>query len=222
MHKNSIRGLALQLRKDGYTYTHIAKQTGLSKSTLSGWLTDVPYTPNKETVLSLGRARAASTERKAQIRQEELKDIKTKAVREVGELSDRDLFMFGLGLYMGEGAKTQDIVRIANSDPAVIKCMVAWFEVLGVSREQFSARVYLYPDSDEKKSLQFWSETTSIPMGQFQKTYIDRRIDKKAKKNGKLPFGTFHLGVKALGRKEYGTLFSRRILALMEVVRENT
>ena len=151
-----------------------------------------------------------------------MKEIKRKATCEVGDLSDRDLFRFGLGLYMGEGAKTHDIVRIANADPAIIKCMVAWFKSLGVKKSQFSARVHLYPDSNVSKSLQFWSEVCALPISQFQKTSIDKRIDKKKKKDGKLPFGTLHLGVRAGGRKEFGVLFSRRILALLEVVRENT
>lgn len=82
--------------------------------------------------------------------------------------------------------------------------------------------MYLYPDSNVSKSLKFWSEVSGLPSGQFQKTYIDRRTDKKKKKEGKLPFGTFHLGVRAGGRKEFGVLFSRRILALLQVVREKT
>ena len=220
MHKATIRELATRLRKEGYPYTHISKQTGLSKSTLSGWLTDIPYTPNSETVASLGKARAAATKRKAQIRQEEMNAVRASALQEIGDLNSRDFFMFGLGLYMGEGAKTHDIVRVANADPAVIRCMVAWFKTLGVKESQFSARVHLYPDSDVFKSLQFWSEISGLSTSQFQKTSIDKRTNKKSKKEGKLPFGTFHLGVRAGGRKEFGVLFSRRILALMEVIRE--
>ena len=220
MHKSSVRELAVRLRKEGFPYTYISKQTGLSKSTLSGWLTDIPYTPNSETIASLGKARAAATERKAQIRQEELKEIKVRAAQEIGGLSSRDQLMFGLGLYMGEGAKTQDIVRMVNADPLVISCTIAWFRLLGVKDTQLSARVFLYPDSDIEKSLQFWSETTSIPRVQFQKTYIDQRTDKKQKKNRKLPHGTFHLSVRAHGRKEFGVILSRRILALLGAVSE--
>ncbi len=220
MHKNSIRELALQLRKDGYTYTYIAKQTGLSKSTLSGWLTDIPYTPNADTVVSLGRARAAATERKAELRQAEMEEIRKGAVSEIGVFSSRDLLMFGLGLYLGEGNKTHGIVRVANADPNVIKSMIAWFKVLGVMNEQFSVRIHLYPDSDQEQSLRFWSKTISIPEAQFQRPSVDRRTDKKQKKEGKLPHGTLHLSVRSRGRKEFGVLFARKIQALTEVVRD--
>lgn len=126
MHTVSIREQAVRLRKEGYPYTYISKQTGLSKSTLSGWLTDVPYTPNNETIEALGKARAASTRKKSALRQAEMRQVRISAAKEIGHVSKRDLFMFGLGLYMGEGNKTHDIVRIANADPAVMRSMIAW------------------------------------------------------------------------------------------------
>lgn len=218
MHKRSTRELAIALRKSGYSYQYISDKTGISKSTLSGWLTDIPYTANTETVAVQGKARAAAGERKAVIRQTEMHNIRTNAETEIGELSQRDLYMLGLGLYVGEGTKTHNIIRVANSDPRVMQCMVAWFLGLGVRKSQFTARLYLYPDSNEAESLQFWSKTINIPQSQFQKTYIDRRMGKRAKKEGKLPYGTLHLGVRSDGRKEYGVLFFRRIQSLSEIV----
>lgn len=221
MHKESMRQEAIRLRYAGYSYPYISKKVGLSKSTLSGWLTEIPYKPNAETIATLGKARAASTEKKALLKQEQILNIRKEAVREIGKFTDRDLFMLGLGLYLGEGAKTHDIVRVVNADPTVIKCMVAWFLALGVKESQFSVRLHLYPDSDPEQSLLFWSKTISIPRSQFQKPYIDQRTDKKVKKHNKLPYGTLHLGVRSDGRKEYGVLFSRRILALVEGVLKN-
>ena len=221
MHKISSRNLAIELRLSGYSYPYISEKVGISKSTLSGWLANIPYTPNRETIATLGKARAAAGARKAAIKQEGMREIRDEVMREVGVFTDRDLYMLGLGIYMGEGTKTHNIIRVANADPNIIKCVVAWFLKLGVRRSQFSARIYLYPDSDTARSLQFWSRTTSIPESQFQKTYIDSRTNKKAKKYGKLPYGTLHLGVRSDGRKEYGVLFFRKIQALTEVVLKN-
>lgn len=218
MHKESIRDQALKLRKDGFSYSYISKKTGLSKSTLSDWLTDVLYSPNTEMIEILGNARAASTKRKAQIRQEEMKQIRREAVGEIGTLTKRDVLIFGLGLYMGEGNKTNSLVSVANSDPRVMKAVVAWLSSLGVRKAQLSARIFLYPDSNIEESLNFWSKATSIPLEQFHRSYIDQRIDKKLKKKGKLPFGTLHIRVRSEGRKEYGVLFSRKIQALNEAI----
>lgn len=218
MHQLSLREKALVLRKNGFSYTYISSQTGLSKGTLSGWLTDVPYTPNKETVASFGKARAAASARRAQLRQDSIREIRKVAETDVGKISKRDLFMFGLALYLGEGCKSNGQVRMVNSDPRIIQTIIAWFKMLGVKSGQFKLRVHLYPDNNVRQCLQFWSRTTSIPLSQFQQTHIDTRTDKKEKKRRKLPFGTVQLLVQSKGRKEYGVLFFRKIQLWNEVL----
>ena len=126
MHPISLREQVFALRKNGFSYTYISSKTGLSKGTLSGWLTDVPYTPNKETVASFGKARAATSARRAQLRQDSIREIRKIAESDIGKISRRDLFMFGLALYLGEGCKSNSQVRMVNSDPRIIQAMVVW------------------------------------------------------------------------------------------------
>lgn len=216
MHHASSRQHAFRLRRDGYSYSYIASQTGLSKSTLSDWLADVPYHPNEHTRLAIGRARAASGEKKTQIKQQSLLKARQEAENDINTLSKRDLFMFGIGLYLGEGSKTANVVRVVNSEVDVIRLAIAWFMSLGVLKNQFGVTLHLYPDSNVKKCLQFWSEATTIPLGQFAKPQIDRRRNKKSNKAGKLPYGTAHLSVKSGGRKEFGVFFSRKILGWVD------
>ena len=218
MHPVSLKEQVFALRKNGFSYTYISSKTGLSKGTLSGWLTDVPYTPNKETVTSFGKARAAASARRAQLRQDSIREIRKIAESDIDKISRRDLFMFGLALYLGEGCKSNSQVRMVNSDPRIIQTTITWFKMLGVKRDQFKLRVHLYPDSNVKQCLQFWSQTTSIPLSQFQQTHIDTRTDKKEKKRRKLPFGTVQLLVQSKGRREYGVLFFRKIQLWNEVV----
>jgi len=216
VHQTPVKRRAFRLRRTGYSYSYIASKTGLSKSTLSDWLAEVPYRPNEHTLLTIGKARAASGERKTQIKQRSLVRARQEAESEVGVLSQRDLFMFGLGLYLGEGSKTADVVRVVNSDPDVIRSAIAWFKSLGVVKKQFTITIHLYPDSNVKECLQFWSGATTIPLDQFSKPQIDRRRNKKTYKAGKLPYGTAHLGVRSGGRKEFGVFFSRKILGWMD------
>lgn len=213
MHSLSTRDMALELRRDGFAYSYISEKTGLSKSTLSEWLSGVSYTPNRQTIERVGKAIAASNAQKVRIRLEETEKVRQAAFLDIGKVSKRDLFMFGLGLYLGEGAKTYDITRIVNSDPKVIHLAMEWFYNLGVMREQFLLTLHLYPDSDVERSLQFWSHTTTIPRSQFGKTQIDRRVNKRKNRAGKLPYGTAHLTVRSLGRKEFGVVLARKIQA---------
>lgn len=213
MHNPSTRDLALMLRREGFAYSYISERTGISKSTLSDWLSRISYIPNEETVERVGKAIAASNARKTQIKQEETERVRQAAFLDIGEVNTRDLFMFGLGLYLGEGSKTHDITRVVNSDPDVIQLAMEWFYSLGISREQFLLTIHLYPDSDLEESLQFWSRTTTIPRSQFGKVQIDRRINKKKNRAGKLPHGTAHLTVRSMGRKEFGVVLARKIQA---------
>lgn len=215
-HSVNVREKAVMLRTAGYSYSYISLRTGLSKSTLSGWLGKIPYTPNIETTLIIGKALAASIQRNSEKRKESYLLAQKEAQKEIGILSQRDLFMFGLGLYVGEGSKTHDITRIANSDPQVIKFAVAWLATLGVPKKNLYIRLHLYPDSDVEKSTKFWMRHTGFVKGQFFKHQIDWRKDKKAYKLGKLPHGTAHLGVRGLGEKRYGVFLSRKILACIE------
>lgn len=210
---------AINLRKEGYSYKYISGVLKVSKSTLSDWLADIPYTPNEETIKRIGAARAASGESKSKIKQASILKAALEARRELGKMSRRDLFMLGLGLYIGEGSKTAEITRFVNSDPAAVSLMVRWFtEALSLPKKNLRVRIHLYPDCDERRSLQYWSKITTIPISQFQKSSFDRRTDKKALKSGKLLHGTAHLSLNSLGEKKFGVFLFRKIAAWSELV----
>lgn len=215
-HPVSVKEQVVALRSAGYSYSYISGQVGLSKSTLSDWLGKIPYTPNEETIATIGKALAASGAKIAKKKQETFLIAQKEAEEEIGDVSQRDLFMFGLGLYLGEGNKSHEMVRLVNSDPRVIRFAIAWFEFFDITRKNFAVTLHLYPDSDIEKSTEFWMKHTKIPRNQFLKPQIDWRKDKKIYKIGKLPFGTAHLGVRCLGEKKFGTFFFRKILAYID------
>src|SRR3989344_3919955 len=100
MHSVSMKQKAIDLRQYGHSYTYIASHTGLSKSTLSGWLAEIPYIPNEETRKRIGKARAASREKKSALKRLSILEAKNQAKKEIREITARDLFFFGLGLYL--------------------------------------------------------------------------------------------------------------------------
>lgn len=213
---------AIELRKKGHSYNHISGALKVSKSTLSDWLAEIPYTPNKETIKRIGLARAASGESKTKIRQASIVEATKEAKRELGTLSRRDIFVLGLALYIGEGSKTAEIIGFVNADPSVINFMIRWFtEAIGLPKANLRIRLHLYPDCDERRSLQYWSKITTIPISQFQKSSFDRRTDKKAVKSGKLLHGTAHLRLKSFGEKRFGVFLFRKIAAWSGLVLGN-
>ena len=62
MRSQSIHQKAIYYRKKGYSYNMISQKLGLAKSTLSNWLKEIPFSPNKEVIARIGRARAKSAE----------------------------------------------------------------------------------------------------------------------------------------------------------------
>jgi len=213
----STKDKAIKLRRKGYSYGYISQKLGLSKSTLSDWLKEIPFTPNKEVLNRVKVAQLKSAEFKQQQRIKEIVEMRGIALEEIGRLSKRDLLLLGIGLYWGEGAKSNENVRIINSDPILIKLMIKWFkDICGLRTENFYVFIHLYPDSDIDEAIDYWSKMTLIPKKQFGKIQLDKRTNKTLRNNRKLPYGTFHLQIRSYGNKEFGRRLHRRIIGWIE------
>ncbi len=214
MYFPEIKQKAIKLRNEGYSYNYIVKHVPVSKSTLSEWLRDVEFTPNTHTLETIGKAHLASGVYKRNLKIKSLEKAALQAKHDIGNISDRDVMMLGLGIYIGEGGKSFDITKITNSDPKIIKFSIKWFmKSFGISMKQFKIRLHIYPDNNEKECIEYWSKYTGVPTTQFFKTSIDRRTNKKISNTRKLPFGTAHMTVQGLGNKEFGSYLHRRIMA---------
>jgi hypothetical protein len=211
---------AIQLREAGYSYSYIVTKLGVSKSTLTLWLRGIPYVANRHTIRTIGKARARSGEQKAKAKKDSFVTAQRQAESDIGKMTARDIFILGVGLYIGEGSKTADIVRIVNSDPRIIRYAVRWFEVIGVPVTHLVARIHGYPDTKVPSARTYWSQVSGIPVTHFQLESIDRRVNKKATRNGTCPHGTLHISVRAYGKKELGVALSRKIGAWMDQVLE--
>lgn len=217
----TLKEKAIAYRKQGYSYNMILGKMNilLSKSTLSNWLHEIPYKPNKTVIKRIGLARLRSALYKHNQKISEIEKIKIIAKKEIGELGRRDLWMLGLGLYLGEGSKLYERVRLINSDPQIIKIAIKWFrDMCGLENKNIIPCIHLYPDIDIKEALYYWSKITNIPIDQFGKTQIDSRKNKSEKKKRKLPYGTLHLQIRSNGRKEFGKNLHRRIMGWIEQV----
>ncbi|HUX36158.1 MAG TPA: hypothetical protein VMV71_03965 [Candidatus Paceibacterota bacterium] len=197
----------------------IGEKIGVSKSTLSNWLGKIPFKPNKEVVKKVGMAKLKSALYKHRLKFENIAKMKMEADIDIGKLSKRDIFMLGIGVYLGEGSKSQEEIRVVNSDPAILKLAVKWLREFGkIDINHIRVAIHGYPDHNINELLSFWSETLNIPPQQFIKTNIDIRKNKLESKKRKLPYGTAHLyvrgggtlpsGVKGLHRKIMGWIES--------------
>ncbi len=215
----SIKQKAIEYRKQGYSYNLISQKLDIAKSTLSHWLREIPFNPNREVIERVRDARLKSAKFKNGQRLDNIIAMRLEAIKELGNITKRDLWMMGIGLYLGEGSKAYEYIRIANSDPQVIKISMKWFrEICGLKNNNFRLNLHLYPDSNIKKSINYWSLITGLSKNQFGKIQIDRRINKSKNKKKLLPNGTLHIIVKSNGNKKLGVSLHRKIMGWIEAV----
>ena len=105
------------------------------------------------------------------------------------------------------------IIEFVDSSSSLIVFMVRWFEeILEVPRENIRLRLYLYPNDNIQKNMQFWSDTTGLPLRQFLECQVDSRRGRK-QGSGTLSHGTVHLTINALGDDRLGSYLARKIAA---------
>ncbi|MFJ5840934.1 hypothetical protein ACIQGO_30030 [Streptomyces shenzhenensis] len=186
--KDDLRERARELRLQGWTYDQIEAELGCSRSSVSLWVRDLPkpepkYTPEEQRALmqeGLARRRAAEREKR--------EETKVAALREVRELTDRELFMAGVALYWAEGSKSKPYDRreravFVNSDPGVIQTYLAWLDLLGVDRERLSFRLLIHESADVEGAQRYWADIADVDASVFAKPTLKRHNPKTVRKN---------------------------------------
>ena len=145
----------------------IALELGVSKGSVSLWTRDVPFDPKprrlpgKRGPNSLERAKAA-----------EIAAMALEGRARIGRLDDRDLLIAGTALYAGEGAKTDGRVKLANSDPRMIRLHCDWLRrFFDIDERRLRVHLYLHDGLDLEAAMTFWSALAAIPPTQFSRPY---------------------------------------------------
>lgn len=191
---------ARTLRKKGYSINQIIKETGFSKASVSIWVRDIVLTIiQRKKISEKGRSIASIEKRRLNRLFNENKKrqlIINKAKKDFTHISLKELKLIGIILYLGEGGKTgRGMVRLANSDPDVIKIMMRFFrEICKVPENKFRGHIHTFTHVNIEKTETYWSKISGIPCSQFFKTYTKPSSISLQKRNT-LPFGTFDIYV---------------------------
>ena len=211
------RERARVLRSQGKSYSEIKQALGISKSTLSGWLQDMPLSTDQIRQLrDLNPRRIekfrATMEKKRQVR---LQEVARRTKKELGTISKRELLVGGLYLYWGEGLKAaRGRIGIANTDPAVLQTFIEWLRLLDISKEKMAVKLHLYTDMNIDVETKYWSSLLSIPQKQFRKPYIKAsKLSGLTYKNG-YGHGTCNVLVESMPMWEYITMAIQHLRGL--------
>ncbi|TXL86846.1 hypothetical protein [Streptomyces sp. IB2014 016-6] len=186
--KDDLRAKARELRLQGLTYDQIELELGCSKSSISLWVRDLPK-PEPRYTNEERRARMnAGLARLRAAQDVDRHETKRLAREEVGKLSDRELFLIGVGLYWAEGTKDKSYSRrealyFINSDPNMIKTYLRWLELLGVTRERMRLRVSIHESADVPAAEAFWADLVGVNVSAFQKATLKKHNPTTKRKN---------------------------------------
>lgn len=202
------------LRAEGKSYSEIKQVLNVSKGTLSVWLNDMPLSLEQIRLLRDLNPRRIENFRKTMRYKRELRLQKaSKQVKQdVGNLTQRDIFIGGLYLYWGEGMKSKrGTVGIANTDPGVIMAFLNWMKYMRVPIEKIHVRLHLYSDMNIKRETSYWVAVLGISREQFRKPYIKTsKLSGLTYKNG-YGHGTCNLLFENIAFWEYITMALRHI-----------
>ncbi len=188
--KDDLRQTAVAMRQEGRSYREIREVVGVSKSTLSLWLRDVPLTDEQQRVV--GARGPTATRRNAQAARVNATrrrvQVQAAARNQITHLHESELFVAGVVAYWAEGSKNkpwrfgQPVIFI-NSDPGFIQLFLRWLALIGVAPERLQFRLMIHESADVASALQYWSAVVDTPAEAFGKTQLKRHNPKTVRRN---------------------------------------
>lgn len=186
--KDDLRAKARELRLQGMTYDEIQLELGCSKSSISLWVRDLPKPERRRTTEEASAIAKRGWERTLVLRDEERRQAKQVAEAEIDSISDRELFILGVGLYWAEGTKDKPYDRrerviFVNSDPGMIRVYLSWLRLLGVKEEHIRYSVMIHETADVAGAERFWADFVGTDVARLLKTTLKRHNPKTTRKN---------------------------------------
>lgn len=172
-----LKNMAINLRKLGHSYNEITNELEVPKSTLSGWLKDIPLTDEQNINLnnrlkdriSRGRLRTGIALRARRIGREN--DVLKEAEKEFNEFIKNPFFSAGILLYWAEGAKKNNYFSFINSDPTMVALMVKWMQkYLARDFSLAKYRLFIHYPYRNENCEGYWARILNLSYERFQKT----------------------------------------------------
>jgi transcriptional regulator with XRE-family HTH domain len=207
--KDGVRARARELRGQGLAYHEIATRLGVSKSSVSLWVRDLPV-PERLTYEECRKRATEGVQRyweaERAIRTEQPAAERVAATSEIGDLTDREILIAGALAYWCEGSKTKtyrrssDRVIFMNSDPGLIRFFLRFLTAAGVAREDMVFRVCIHETADVDAAQRFWLAVTDADSCQFRSPTLKRHTPTTVRKNvGDGYFGCLRVEVRQSG-----------------------
>lgn len=204
--RSDLKERAITLRKEGKTYREIRSEIPIAKSTLSDWLRSVGLSKPQQQRITQKRLDAAlrGAQKRRDNRLKEIEECCNKGIKEIGALTERELWLIGVALYWAEGSK-QTIksksagICFVNTDPRMLRTCLAWLRQLGVKEQSIRYDIYIHIDrrTEAEKFRAWWMSQLNISNIPREHIYFKKgNIQTKRSNVGDLYHGLLRIRVK--------------------------
>lgn len=202
---------AIELRKLGLSLKDISEAIGINKKKITKWIKGVnAIDPTCQSKFEgLGSIVASKNRTLARLKRE------NSFLKEADVLFEQykndPLFMLGLGLYWGEGAKTNKQFNLSNADLNLIKCWLSWCNKFA-KNVLLHYTVYGHEDVVQQEAFKFWGQNLGISIDKFVLSVPNSSKNKRPKRI--LPYGTLRI----VGGTD-GTEMHHKMMRWLEILR---
>lgn len=158
------------LRKQGFSYSEIRRETGVAKTTINNWLTLAGLTLTREHLLIQAKKRLENNiiaTEASKITRLKRKEESIQKTLEIHRKYFKDPFYnYGVAIYESEGSKGTDC-KFSNSDYRLIQVFLKFVEkYFSLERENnmtFAIYIHETRKDDLEKIMGFWTKVIRVP-----------------------------------------------------------
>lgn len=196
--KDKARGL----RTQGKSFNEIVNKLSVPKSTVRFWCRDITLTKQQLNKLYEKQRQGGilAAEKIRQKRQTITAQLLNTGIKEIGDMTRREIWIAGTALYWAEGyRKGNGEFGFTNSDPRMICFIIHWLtKACEVLKEDIRLRICIntFHKRRIKVIQKFWIKITKVPAHQFSRPTFIKVKQKKKYANSSDYFGTIRLKVR--------------------------
>ena len=208
------------MRRDGRTYSEILEVVPVAKSTLSLWLRSLGLAePQKQRLTQKkidAQRKGAQSRFRARVR--EIDDLIAQGRKEVGRITDRELWLIATALYWAEGSKQNAAsvsagIQFGNSDARMMKLFLKWLDLIKIPANNIGYELYIHDNrrSQVEEFCSWWAKRIGVNRSKIDRVYFKRDKPKTRRTNvGDLYHGLLRIRVKS------STVLNRKISGWVE------
>lgn len=173
----NIKQKALHLRNQGHSFYEISTILTIPQGTIYTWTKNLVLNDKAQKRIiarkELGRQNAIKSRQEKIASQQQSRQKQIEQDLEINLRNPSAYKIITACLYWAEGSKNQNSLIFTNSDPTMINLfLTALRRSYSINESKFRVLIHLHQYHDPQEILDFWSQTTRIPLRQFYKPYL--------------------------------------------------